>query len=148
MLAPIREQLTALAATLTLHPPQIPYISNVTGTWITAEQATDPAYWAHHLRKTVRFAEGIDTILQEPRQILLEVGPGRTLSTFARQQPKADGRIVLASLRHEGNGGALAIVTTAGAGTADLNAMARLRTRFGVTLVLIEQSAIGGLCAA
>ena len=28
-----------------LKPPQIAYISNVTGEWITDEQATDPAYW-------------------------------------------------------------------------------------------------------
>ena len=100
MMDPIVESFVEMVRNVALHPPTIPFVSNVTGTWIAAEQATDPAYWAHHLRKTVRFTEGIDTILQEPRQVLLEVGPGRTLSTFARQQPEAEGRIVLASLRH------------------------------------------------
>ncbi|WP_424101434.1 type I polyketide synthase [Moorena producens] len=84
-----------------LHPPQIPYISNVTGTWITAEQATDPNYWAKHLRQPVRFAEGIQHFLRNRSQILLEVGPGRTLSSLAKRHPdKADEQILLTSVRH------------------------------------------------
>ncbi len=84
-----------------LNPPQIPYISNVTGTWITAEQATDPSYWARHLRQTVRFADGIRELLSNPAQVLLEVGPGRTLSTFAIRCPeKTPETLVLTSIRH------------------------------------------------
>lgn len=79
---PFRERVRATA----LHPPQIPFISNVTGTWITAAQATDPEYWAQHLRQPVRFAQGLAAVLEDPSQILLEAGPGRTLSTLARQQ--------------------------------------------------------------
>jgi malonyl CoA-acyl carrier protein transacylase/NAD(P)-dependent dehydrogenase (short-subunit alcohol dehydrogenase family)/acyl carrier protein/SAM-dependent methyltransferase len=79
-----------------LHPPQMPYISNVTGTWITTEQATDPHYWAKHLRQTVRFADGLQTLLERSQTILLEVGAGRTLSTLA-QYSKAK---TLTSLRH------------------------------------------------
>ncbi len=86
-LEPLREQVTALASTLTLHPPKIPYISNVTGTWITAEQATNPAYWAEHMCQTVRFADGIGHLLQETDQVLIEIGPGQSLSSFARQHP-------------------------------------------------------------
>ncbi len=37
-------------------PPSRPFISNVTGTWITAEQCQDPNYWASHLRQPVQFA--------------------------------------------------------------------------------------------
>ncbi len=37
--------------------PRSPYLSNLTGTWITEAQATDPAYWARHLRETVLFSE-------------------------------------------------------------------------------------------
>ncbi|MBW4428170.1 MAG: SDR family NAD(P)-dependent oxidoreductase [Nostoc desertorum CM1-VF14] len=79
-----------------LHLPQIAFVSNVTGTWITAVEATDPHYWVKHLRQTVRFNEGIATLLQQPEQIVLEVGPGRTLSTLAKRQKAA----VLTSLRH------------------------------------------------
>jgi len=85
--------------TISLHPPTIPYLSNVTGDWMTAADATDPGYWARHLRETVRFADGLQALLNEPDRVLLEIGPGRTLGTLARQQ-KAAGWAVLASLRH------------------------------------------------
>jgi len=68
-----------------LHAPQIPFVSNVTGTWIEDGQATDPEYWGTHLRSTVRFADDLATLLADPDLLLLEVGPGHSLSTFARQ---------------------------------------------------------------
>jgi acyl transferase domain-containing protein/acyl carrier protein len=84
-----------------LNPPQIPFISNVTGTWITTEEATNPNYWAKHMRQTVRFATGVDELLQNSDRILLEVGAGRTLSTFVKRNfTQAAGQIVLSSLPH------------------------------------------------
>ena len=71
-----------------LSPPQIPFVSTVTADWITAQQATDPMYWATHLRQTVRFAEGVQTLWQQPKRVLLEVGPRITMMTLARQQAK------------------------------------------------------------
>ncbi len=62
----------------------------VTGTWITVEEATDPRYWGRHLRQTVRFADGLDELLKQPGALLLEVGPGTALSTFARRHPRSD----------------------------------------------------------
>src|SRR6185295_3938223 len=88
LLAPIADELTALVRTLKLHPPTIPYISNVTGTWITAEQATDPAYWARHMLETVRFAEGVAALLATPEQVLVEVGAGQALSSFVKGHPE------------------------------------------------------------
>src|SRR5216684_5057072 len=79
MLEPLCTAVTDLVGNVTLKPPAIPYISNVTGTWITAEQATDPTYWARHMCQTVRFAEGIECLLQEKGMLLLEVGPGQSL---------------------------------------------------------------------
>ena len=71
----------------------------MTGTWITAAEATEVDYWARHMREPVRFAAGLHTIRQDPERILLEVGPGQTLSTCAQQHPdKAAGQVVLASL--------------------------------------------------
>ncbi|MEJ6482500.1 aminotransferase class III-fold pyridoxal phosphate-dependent enzyme [Nostoc punctiforme UO1] len=82
-----------------LSPPQIPFVSTVTGDWITAQQATDPMYWATHLRQTVRFAQGIQTIWQQPERVLLEVGPRITTTTLARQQAKdIKQQIAIASL--------------------------------------------------
>jgi acyl transferase domain-containing protein/acyl carrier protein len=87
MLKPAAERLTQLASTVRLRPPQIPMVSNVTGTWITDAEATDPAYWTRHMLGTVRFAEGVGELLKEPGRVLLEVGPGQTLGTFVRQRP-------------------------------------------------------------
>ncbi|HEU5382932.1 MAG TPA: SDR family NAD(P)-dependent oxidoreductase [Ktedonobacteraceae bacterium] len=87
MLDPVRERLTRLVKTCTLHPPRIPYISNVTGTWITEEQATDPGYWAEHMCRTVRFADGVGLLLANEECALLEVGPGQSLGSFVKQHP-------------------------------------------------------------
>jgi natural product biosynthesis luciferase-like monooxygenase protein len=85
-----------------LNPPEIPYISNLTGAWIKAEEATDPLYWSRHLRQTVRFSEGIEVLLKGPRSILLEVGPGETLCSLARHHVDKDSRqLVLPSLRQK-----------------------------------------------
>ncbi|MCU0491961.1 MAG: SDR family NAD(P)-dependent oxidoreductase [Chloroflexaceae bacterium] len=101
MMQPILARFTEIVRSVTLHPPTLPFISNVSGTWITAEQATDPAYWAQHLRQPVRFADGLRTLFAEGEKILLEVGPGRTLSTLARQSLNAStAPVILTSLRH------------------------------------------------
>jgi acyl transferase domain-containing protein/acyl carrier protein len=87
-MAAVADELTAFAATLERRPPAIPYVSNLTGTWITAEQATDPAYWARHLVSPVRFADGLDALLFDGGRALIEVGPGQGLSSFARLHPR------------------------------------------------------------
>ncbi len=84
-----------------LEPPSIPLVSNLTGTWMRPEEATDPTYWARQLRGTVRFADGLARLLAEPQRILLEVGPGDTLSSFAREHPaRRPEQAVISSLRH------------------------------------------------
>ncbi len=86
---------------INLKPPKMRYVSNVTGTWITATGATDPTYWATHLRQTVRFSEGVAELLKEPDTILLELGPGQTLGSLTIQHPdKASEQVVLSTLRH------------------------------------------------
>ncbi|MCP4152676.1 MAG: acyltransferase domain-containing protein, partial [bacterium] len=68
-----------------LNAPQIPYISNITGTWITPAEATDPVYWIRHMKETVRFSDGIAEILNENESIFIEVGPGRDLCVLIRR---------------------------------------------------------------
>jgi phthiocerol/phenolphthiocerol synthesis type-I polyketide synthase E len=107
MMEPALEEFTALMHKVKLQPPSIPFISNLTGAWITDAEATDPTYWAQQLRQTVRLSEGIAELFKEPDSILLEVGPGRTLMTIARWHPeKAAGQIVLHSLPHPDERGA------------------------------------------
>ncbi|BAU54962.1 type I polyketide synthase [Mucilaginibacter gotjawali] len=72
--------------TLKLNPPVKPVVSTVTGNWMSEAEATDPSYWAQHLRKTVRFADAVDTLQDSEGRLLLEVGPGTVLATLSRQQ--------------------------------------------------------------
>ncbi|MBB4634032.1 non-ribosomal peptide synthetase/type I polyketide synthase [Longimicrobium terrae] len=78
--------------------PSIPFLSNVTGDWITAAQATDAGYWVRHLRETVRFGDGVARLLEDADRVLLEVGPGETLGTFARRSAGGAGRVIVRSL--------------------------------------------------
>jgi acyl transferase domain-containing protein len=101
LVEPILTRFQAFVGTLKRNAPSLPIVSNVTGTWLTPEEAVDPAYWTRHLRQTVRFGDGIRTLAAQPGRVYLEVGPGRTLGTLARLQltgPKAPA--VLSSLRH------------------------------------------------
>ncbi|HEV7516622.1 MAG TPA: beta-ketoacyl synthase N-terminal-like domain-containing protein, partial [Thermoanaerobaculia bacterium] len=86
-LTPALAPLLAAARQVRLQAPAIPFLSNVSGTWITDAEATDPAYWGRHMVGTVRFAEGLAELLADPARVLLEVGPGSTLTTLARQHP-------------------------------------------------------------
>ena len=86
VLDPILPEFLAAVQQVELSPPQVPYLSNLTGTWITAEQATDPQYWVDHLRHTVRFADCLKTLLADGPLVLMELGPGHSLSSYARRQ--------------------------------------------------------------
>jgi acyl transferase domain-containing protein/acyl carrier protein len=100
MMEPILEPFTRQVEEVKLNPPEIPYLSNVTGDWITAQEATDPKYWARHLRQTVRFADGLRVLMSRPAQALLEVGPGRVLTTLAQQSANGGQRpVAISSLR-------------------------------------------------
>ncbi|MEH1015677.1 SDR family NAD(P)-dependent oxidoreductase [Micromonospora sp. CPCC 206060] len=103
MMEPILDGYTDLLAGLTLRAPQVPFLSNVTGDWITDEQATSPRYWAEHLRCTVRFADCVDRLLAEPGatgsgRVLVEVGPGRTLVDLVRAGHQGADLLVTPSL--------------------------------------------------
>ena len=80
-LSPFREALGKVR----LAPPRLPWVSCLTGNWITSEQAVDPDYWVQQLRQPVRFSDGVRLLGNNPSQILLEVGPGHTLSSLVRQ---------------------------------------------------------------
>ncbi|MFF5173722.1 amino acid adenylation domain-containing protein [Micromonospora sp. NPDC000089] len=84
MMDPVTEPFAAELAGVRLTPPTLPFVANRTGEWITDREATDPAYWAGHIRDTVRFGASVARVAG-PDAVLLEVGPGRTLGTLARQ---------------------------------------------------------------
>ncbi len=91
IVAPLREAIAGRPR----QAPALRYVSCVSGDWISDEQATSAEYWARHAREPVRFADGIATLLADGAPLLLlEVGPGRTLSTLAaRCAPRERARI-------------------------------------------------------
>jgi amino acid adenylation domain-containing protein len=123
---PILPDFKKYLETVELHEPKIPIVSNVTGAWLKPEEATSVEYWLRHLRQPVRFADGLNTLMEYSssliphpsnlkKRIFLEVGPGQTLSTFVRAAPtlrsagfsrrsttpaEAGATLVLASVRH------------------------------------------------
>ncbi|MBB5315458.1 hybrid non-ribosomal peptide synthetase/type I polyketide synthase [Tunturibacter empetritectus] len=97
MMDPMLAGFEAEVAKVTLHRPVRPYVSSFTGTWIEPEQATSPRFWADQVRNPVRFADALKTLMSTP-QILLEVGPGNTLATLARQQPNSSTAVIVSSL--------------------------------------------------
>ncbi|WP_414449356.1 beta-ketoacyl synthase N-terminal-like domain-containing protein [Burkholderia sp. 22PA0099] len=90
MMAPAAPAFAERLARVALHAPRLPFVSNLTGTWITAAEATDPAYWVRHLLEPVRFADGLATVRASGARLVLELGPGQTLCSLARLQATGD----------------------------------------------------------
>ena len=87
LLEPVLAEFRAYLESIELRSPRTLWVSNRTGSWITPEQATDPEYWVAHLRGTVEFADCLATLAADPSLVLLEVGPGKSLSSLARSHP-------------------------------------------------------------
>ncbi|MDW6065835.1 acyltransferase domain-containing protein [Streptomyces sp. FXJ1.4098] len=92
VLDPVVAPCRALLQKIRLSPPTVPFISNVSGTWITDEEATSPDYWAEHVRTPVRFADGLHALWGVPDIALVEIGPGQTLTTGPFSTPPGPGR--------------------------------------------------------
>ena len=99
LLDPHLAELANLLSKVTLGEPQLPFVSSLTGRWITKEQATDPAYWVRQHRMTVQFAAGLTQLYADTRPVLLEVGPSHGLTQLAQRQLSAD-TIALQAMRH------------------------------------------------
>jgi amino acid adenylation domain-containing protein len=104
MMDPIVAPFLEKIRTIPLRAPQIPYISGVTGAWITENQATDPEYWARHFRRPVQFSAGVVELMKTPG-ILLEIGPGNVLATLARQHKPSEKNISIISSLSDGFSG-------------------------------------------
>ena len=106
MMDPIIEPYVEVVRRVKLSAPSIPYISGVTGEWITAAEVTDPAYWGQQLRQPVLFSTGIQNLAREGVQAAVEVGAGATLTNLTRQNLGNTGEhIILSSLPDSEGGG-------------------------------------------
>ncbi|MEL4898482.1 type I polyketide synthase [Crocosphaera sp. Alani8] len=95
---PITGKFKDIIQQISLNSPKLPFISNLTGTWITPGEATDPDYWTQHITQPVRFHDGVKKLLETGDRIFLEIGPGRTLSSLTKQN--GANIPVFTSLRH------------------------------------------------
>ncbi|SDY87557.1 SDR family NAD(P)-dependent oxidoreductase [Nitrosomonas sp. Nm33] len=101
MVEPLLPAFIEQVAKVKRQPPKIPFFSNLSGDWITPQEAMDAHYWGQHVRGTVRFNDSLHTLLADPIQILVEVGPGETLTTLAQRHPLAKPeQLILSSLPH------------------------------------------------
>ncbi len=98
MVEPILPRFVDLVNGVQLNAPQIPYVSTLTGRWITESEAKSSDYWSRHFRETVLFAAGIEELNKESSAIFIEVGPGCTLGRLVRQLSKKSGHISLSTL--------------------------------------------------
>ncbi|MFI0908756.1 type I polyketide synthase [Streptomyces sioyaensis] len=98
-LASFREALRGVA----LRPPRIPVVSNVTGTALSADQATDPEYWVRHLRAPVLFGDGVTALLKDGHRVFLDVGAHPVLGGLVRHQ-SGDAAVVPTLSRDTGQG--------------------------------------------
>ena len=86
LMDPILDEFRQAVRKVNLQKPRIPYISNLTGSWISDAMATDPESWVHHLRNTVRFADGVAELTKSAERVFVEAGPGTTLSSFVKRR--------------------------------------------------------------
>ncbi|GGB16678.1 polyketide synthase [Puia dinghuensis] len=101
MMDPVVEPFRQLVASIPLSLPRLPIASTATGKWLSDAEATDPAYWAGHLRATVRFSDAIITLLDNGNRLMLEVGPGKVASVLVRQHRTAKPAAAISSLDTE-----------------------------------------------
>lgn len=103
MMDPILEEFETNCKELKPKSPNIPWISTNTGRWITDKDLRDPSYWSHQLRHRVKFSSAMECLGTTGVKILLEVGPGKTLSVLSQQQNFQSGFISIPSLPEPSN---------------------------------------------
>jgi polyketide synthase PksJ len=104
LMLPVLENFVQALEKIEFQHPTIPFISNISGEWAQDHEVTNPEYWAKHILHTVRFADGLELLLDNDFNLLLEVGPGHTLTNFAREISKNDTKILIRNTnsRHPG----------------------------------------------
>ncbi len=94
MMEPMLSVFAARVAEVPTQAPTLPYLSNLSGDWVTAEEAQDPDYWVRHVRGTVRFSDAVSKLLIDDARVLLEVGPGTALRNIVSRHPGGRGRVL------------------------------------------------------
>lgn len=101
MMESILTQFEKEVSAVTIRPPEIPYISNYTGEFVTKDEILNPSYWSSHLRNTIQFSRGIELLLRKGNGVFIEVGPGRSLCNFASESRIYNNRHHLVNLTRQ-----------------------------------------------
>ncbi|MFJ5048594.1 beta-ketoacyl synthase N-terminal-like domain-containing protein [Streptomyces sp. NPDC088719] len=117
MMEPVLEKLRARVDRVRLRPPSIPFVSTVTGDWITADQATDPYYWARHVRMPVRFSEAAGVLIADGGYAFAEIGPGHALTNLIKEASGGASPVVAPMVQNRQGGHDDARVLLEGIGT-------------------------------
>ena len=104
LMEPVRREFETSLKEIKMNKPEIPYISNVSGNWVSAAQAVDPSYWGTHLCSPVQFSRGIEELLKRENTLFIEIGPGRLLSNIVRhhvETEKEAGHKIVNIIKHQ-----------------------------------------------
>ena len=71
-------------ADVTFNELQIPYITNVTATYVTDAEEI-PALLEQQVSSSVRWQQSVETMLADGVDTFIEIGPGKTLSGFIKK---------------------------------------------------------------
>ncbi|HEX7302327.1 SDR family NAD(P)-dependent oxidoreductase [Lentzea sp.] len=85
LMDPVLDAFREVVSRLTFQPPRIAIVSNVTGEVLTAEEVCSAEYWVRHLRRPVRFLDGVRRLRAEGVGRVLEIGPDGVLSAMAAE---------------------------------------------------------------
>lgn len=101
MMQEVLEDFEKELQSISLNNPRIPFISNSTGNYILNEEVTSIKYWSNHIVEAVQFEKGIKELIKLNNSIFIEVGPGRTLTTFYKKCQNRDlENTVVTTIRH------------------------------------------------
>jgi len=101
MMDPALDEFKNSIADISFNNIDIPFVSNTTGTWANKDTVGNADYWVNHIRSTVNFVDGINTLLEERNTLFVEVGPGVSLTTLLSQFEKDNQKIVsIPTIRH------------------------------------------------
>ena len=105
LMDPILEEFYQFSSRCHIFNPIIPYLSNVSGNWISHEYLSSKRYWVEHLRETVLFSKCVETLNMTKEDVFIEIGPGRVLTSLIQQHNLTSSPLLLQSLpsHHEAN---------------------------------------------